>query len=272
MRTTTKSKNSSSSRTKTNKKASASSPVVLDAQSLQNFLAAFADQTDGGTSLEEAQEIVYQAWDSPQKRARIALAQKALRISPLCADAYVLLAQEAAKNFEEARDLYAKGVDAGEKAIGPKDFRELKGEFWGFLETRPYMRARLGLAETLWELGDVNGALGHYRDLLKLNPNDNQGVRYILASRYLNSDKDDDLKKLLTSYIEDSSALWLYTRALIAFRARDKAADGIAEDAWRSNKHVPAMLAGPKRLDSIQEWLSHGGRGRRGHRICGRVW
>src|SRR2546421_12928373 len=48
------------------------------------------------------------------------------------------------------------------------------GHFWGFLETRPYMRARAGLASTLLQLGDIDSALAHYRDMLKLIPNDNQ--------------------------------------------------------------------------------------------------
>jgi hypothetical protein len=66
-------------------------------------------------------------------------------------------------------------------ALGPRGFKEYAGHFWGFLETRPYMRARAGLAGTLLKLGDVDGALAHYRDMLKLNPNDDQGIRYVLA-------------------------------------------------------------------------------------------
>jgi tetratricopeptide (TPR) repeat protein len=84
--------------------------------------------------------------------------------------------------------LYAKGVEAGELALGPRGFKEYAGHFWGFLETRPYMRARAGLASTLLQLGDVDGALAHYRDMLKLNPNDNQGIRYVVAGCLLKQD------------------------------------------------------------------------------------
>ena len=34
-------------------------------------------------------------------------------------------------------------------ALGPRGFKQYAGHFWGFLETRPYMRARAGLAGTL---------------------------------------------------------------------------------------------------------------------------
>src|SRR6516162_8847951 len=91
---------------------------------------------------EKAQDVMYEAWERTTPRSRIALVHKALGISPLCADAYVLLAEEAARSIEEARDYYAKGVEAGELALGPWGFKEYAGHFWGFLETRPYMRAR----------------------------------------------------------------------------------------------------------------------------------
>jgi hypothetical protein len=101
-----------------------------------------------GSALEQAQDIMYDAWDSSGKR-RAELARHALEISKDCADAYVLLAEEAAKSLEEAKNLYEQGVKAGERALGPQVFEEEAGYFWGIIETRPYMRARLGLAQCL---------------------------------------------------------------------------------------------------------------------------
>jgi hypothetical protein len=42
---------------------------------------------------------MYEAWERTTPSSRIALARKALGISPLCADAYVLLAEEAARSI-----------------------------------------------------------------------------------------------------------------------------------------------------------------------------
>ena len=137
-------------------------PAALpDRRAMESFLAAIA----GRDATTKAQDVMYEAWEQTTSRSRVALARKALGISPLCADAYVLLAEEA-RSVEEARDYYAKGVEAGELALGPRGFKEYAGHFWGFLETRPYMRARAGLAGTLVKLGDVAGALAHYRDML----------------------------------------------------------------------------------------------------------
>ena len=86
-------------------------------------------------AIEKAQDVIYDAWERATARSRIALARKALAISPLCADAYSILAEEA-RSVEEARELYARGVEAGELALGRKGFKEYAGHFWGFLETR----------------------------------------------------------------------------------------------------------------------------------------
>src|SRR3954447_25915101 len=147
--------------------------VLPDRRAMESFLAAITGRR-GDDATAKAQDVMHEAWERTTSRSRIALAHKALGISPLCADAYVLLAEEAG-SIEKARDYYAKGVEAGELALGPKGFKQYAGHFWGFLETRPYMRARAGLAGTLLQLGDLDSAVAHYRDMLKLNPNDNQG-------------------------------------------------------------------------------------------------
>jgi tetratricopeptide (TPR) repeat protein len=197
-------------------------------------------------AIAKAQEVMYEAWDRATSRSRIALAHKALAISPLCADAYNLLAEEAATPAE-ARDLYARGLDAGELALGPEGFEEYEGHFWGFLETRLYMRARHGLALALLELGEEEAALEHFRAMLKLNPGDNQGIRYLLLGCLLRRDDAAAVKELLAAYEDEWSAYWLYTRALVAFReghAAEKKTARVVQDAWSANQHVPAILAG----------------------------
>jgi hypothetical protein len=88
------------------------------------------------SDLERAQEVVYDAWERPgrrNRRRRVTLAGEALALSPDCADAYVLLAEETARSPAAARPLYEQGVAAGERALGEAYFREQVGEFWGLL-------------------------------------------------------------------------------------------------------------------------------------------
>ncbi len=198
------------------------------------------------TPVEEAQEVIYQALEATGKR-RLNLARKALTISPDCADAYVLLA-EAATTPEEARRLYEQGVQAGERALGLAAFTEDAGHFWGIVETRPYMRARQGLAEVLWHLGERQAAIDHLQDMLRLNPGDNQGLRYILAGWLLAVGDDAALEHLLAAYPDEASAHWAYTRALLTFRRQGPgaAANRALRQALQANPHVPAYLLGAK--------------------------
>jgi tetratricopeptide (TPR) repeat protein len=201
------------------------------------------------TTLEQAQNLMYQAWDAHGAQ-RVRLARKALEISPDCADAYVLLAEETAKTPQEARDLYGQGVQAGERAIGSDNFKEYTGHFWGILETRPYMRARAGLAQVLWFLGDRQQAIEHVSEMLRLNPGDNQGLRYVLVNWLLQTNNTVALKALLKQYPDDGMATWLYSRALLAFREEgsSKNATKLLQKALNHNPFVPRYLLGDKKL------------------------
>jgi hypothetical protein len=124
-------------RTSTKAGAAAALP---DRRTMEGFLAGIAGHR-GDDATAKAQDVMYEAWERTTSRSRIALARKALGISPLCADAYVLLAEEAG-SLEEARDYYAKGVEAGELVLGPRGFKRYAGHFWGFLETPPRSGSR----------------------------------------------------------------------------------------------------------------------------------
>jgi tetratricopeptide (TPR) repeat protein len=188
--------------------------------------------------------VIYQALQAPGAR-RTALARQALTISPDCADAYVLLA-EAATDPEEARHLYEQGVAAGERSLSAETFTQEAGHFWGLVETRPYMRAREGLAHILWHLDERAAAIAHAQALLHLNPNDNQGIRYVLASWLLAVRDEEALEQLLGQYPDEWSAHWGYTQALQAFRRHGagRRADSALKRALQINPYVPLYLLG----------------------------
>jgi tetratricopeptide (TPR) repeat protein len=250
--------------------------ALPDRRAMESYLAAIAGRSRDD-AIAKAQDVMYEAWDRTTSRSRIALAHKALTISPLCADAYNLLAEEAG-SVQEDRDLYFKGVEAGELALGTEGFEQYAGHFWGFLETRPYMRARAGLAIALIKLGEEDAAIGHFRAMLELNPNDNQGIRYLLLGCLLRRDDAAAVKKLLAAYKDEWSACWLYTRALVAFReghAAEQQAARLVQDAWSANQHVPAILAGTKPpVTSDSGYITMGGADEATDyvRDCGPAW
>ena len=202
------------------------------------------------TPLDEAQDLIYQAWEEPAKRERKKLARQALELSPDCADAYVILARDNTETLAEALIYFEAGVRAGERAIGAALFNEEAGHFWLILETRPYMRARGGLANTLWDMGRRQEAIDHYWDMLRLNEGDNQGIRYILAVCLLEDKRDDELEKLLSLNANDGMAMLKYARALLAFRREgaNREAARYLQQAVKANPHVPAYILGQKRI------------------------
>lgn len=256
------------------KKKSADNVVALpDLRGMEGMMASMLGSRSNNP-LNQAQDLMYDAWESTDPEQRIALAKQAIEISPLCADAYNLLAEESAKTLDEAIALYHKAVAAGEAAIGPEDFKEFAGRFWGFHETRPYMRARHGLGEALWAAGDKEGAINNFNEMLELNPGDNQGIRYVLAAKLLDTGRTNELKKLLKTYEDDYSADIQYTRALIAFSEGANNANEIAKEALDTNKHVPSILSGKKKSTPPEDYITMGGEDEASGyvEIFGRAW
>lgn len=212
-------------------------------------LAAQLQDSRTSESLDRAQEKAFDAMEASSRRKRVALAREALAISPLCADAYAVLGQEA-DSPEEALAFYRQAVKAGADALGEAAFEQDTGLFWGLLETRPYMRARHRLALALWEAGAREEAVTHYEAMLHLNPNDNQGIRYCLMDALLTLGRDKEATALWRRYEKDGSAAWTWSRTLMIFR---QGGDGPSSrkalsEAIACNPHVPAYLSGRKRL------------------------
>lgn len=219
--------------------------------SLEFLLAGLGGKGGGKRSaLHKAQEMMYDAWEAPTRQRAIALARKALEVSPDCADAFTLLAEETAESLAEALELYRKGVEAGERALGKRAFKENVGDFWGLLETRPYMRARAGLAQCLWKAGRREEAVEHYWDMLRLNPKDNQGIRALLMPCLIELGRYEEAEKLFKRYKEDGMAVWMYSRALLDFRKHGDCPASVRslQAALDENKHVPSYLLGRKKM------------------------
>jgi len=199
--------------------------------------------------LNQAQDMVYEAWETTGRQKRIDIAMQALKISPYCADAYNLLACES-EDSQEKLSLYEKAVRAGKYALGDLYFKQNCGHFWGLIETRPYMRALMGLADCRWKAGQRREAIEISQEMLRLNPNDNQGVRYFLASWLLAENQHEECRKLLSEYESDAACFLVYSKALLTFRIKGAGgeADKYLKEALRRNKYVPPYLLGQKPL------------------------
>jgi len=187
----------------------------------------------------KTQDLVYQAYEAQTEKQARNLIAKAIKLDPDNADAYNLLG-DISEDYKSALSYYKKGLKAGEKSIGRGQFRELTGHFWGFHETRPYMRAKAGIADCFKVLGNKGEAIEHYQEMLILNPNDNQGVRYPLLALLIEAKDFTAIRKLKRSYTEEITADWLYNMAIYQFiqNGDSKQAQRAAIKAIESNHHV----------------------------------
>src|SRR5690606_9360702 len=93
-------------------------------------------------------------------------------------------------------------------------------------------------------------AIAHFEEMLRLNPGDNQGIRYTLLNCYLEEGMGPETKQLLAEYEDDGTATWLYNHALFLYQQENtsKKAKTQLHKALKHNPHVPAYLLGHKRL------------------------
>lgn len=197
-----------------------------------------------------AQQLVYAAWEAEDTEQRVHYAREALELDPNCVDAYLVLANDASKSRGDVLQFLKSAVEAGERVLG-ENLAQDQGHFWHLPETRPYMRARYSYAETLWELGKRDEAIEHFLAVLELNPDDNQGVRYMLVSHHIEMGDVNEAAALLDRF-EDHSALWLFSQALIAYIQHGDCTSsrGIKKKAIAANTHVIGFLTSQQHLPS----------------------
>ena len=201
-----------------------------------------------------AQEIVWNAMDlasDGDAAGAESLCRKALKIYPDCIDALTMLAEIECELTRDYVEKLREAVEAGRRDLGPAYFEEERGYFWGLIETRPFMRAmaQLGFALLDWGTPEhVDEAIGVFEEVLELNPDDNQGVRDVLAGSYLACKRYVETSELFARYPEDATATRAWTEVLLAFATEgaDAATAPLAE-ARERNPHVEAYLAGRKR-------------------------
>jgi len=199
---------------------------------------------------DEAQQLVYDAWEAETGEREYELMCQALEINPANADALLYMLDQASLNEEEEIQALRNIVAAAEKGLGPKVFKEYAGHFWGFIETRPYMRARHRLAGCLRAAGRLEEAITEYEAMLTLNSNDNQGVRYELLPACLALHRLEPARSLLKKYDEaEFSTVFAWCHVLERLLSGDPAAaERALELARKQNPHLQVYLKGHRDL------------------------
>ncbi|WP_329155750.1 hypothetical protein OIU91_41075 (plasmid) [Streptomyces sp. NBC_01456] len=109
----------------------------------------------------------------------------AVREDPRQIDCWAHLGSEAFERADaddsalsEALGYYQTAVAVAELSLPPAFTGVLA---WGELNNRPFHRALQGLGLTWWRLGETAKAAAVFGDSLWTNPDDNQGIRYLIG-------------------------------------------------------------------------------------------
>lgn len=132
-----------------------------------------------------ASEYYYDAMDllnAGKANKAINLLKKAVEVNKHYVEAFVGLAwcYASKRNRKQYEEFVNKAFQETKRKF-PKWPKEMH---WGFLENRQYLRAIKEMACVYWETGNQKDAEELFRLLLKLNPNDNQGIRYLIAGMF----------------------------------------------------------------------------------------
>jgi tetratricopeptide (TPR) repeat protein len=221
------------------------------------------------TPKDMAHDLALEAHSLRTPKQRILAAQKAIEMDPDCAEAYIILADEFGETPLDEIEYYEKAIAAAQRTLGESFFKENKGHFWGLHETRSFMRAKQFMAQSLWAVHRQSDAINIMWELLDLNPNDNQGNRYILFDWLLADNRQKDIDDLLKLYPKDSGAHWEYNKLLFYFKKFGPEIEKTkkqAQVAFASNEHVVKYLTGKIKIPG--EMPSHYSYGSKDEAIC----
>lgn len=152
---------------------------------------------------------------------------------------------EQSDDDEEVIELLRKALEAANGELGKNWESKFEGRGWTAKEVRPAMTAMAQLASELRWDDRLDESMQLCHKLMKLDPADNLGIRYDLASCLFESEKDSELEQLLAKFSDDESAALKYMKALYYFRKDGKSKRALEAllDAYKCNIHVPVFLS-----------------------------
>lgn len=193
----------------------------------------------------EAQALLFEASDSEPEQA-VDMIARAFQLDPMNVDIHLQMLGFCRFKADEEIEFLRKLIPIGAKRLGSDSFKNDKGHFWLILETRPYMRARAALVGQLLRLGRIEEAIKEQEEMLELNPNDNQGIRYDMLSCCMVAGKLDKARKLFDNFKEtEFNVSFSWCHVLERYLAGDMAGATMAlGKARKQNRFMEAYLQG----------------------------
>ena len=198
----------------------------------------------------EADDLFYQSMEAETLEKKFSLLGQALKIDPAHVDILLGVLDYLQPSLADDIELLKKIVELAKRNLGEKLFNQAKGHFWGVLETRPYMRSRQQLAEALCDGARYEEAIYELEGMLELNPNDNQGVRYLLLSLNLALGRLEPARKLLKQYDESTFSTVFAWGSLLELVLSNKyqEAEKMLPEVRKVNPYTEEYVSGKKAI------------------------
>lgn len=166
--------------------------------------------------------------------------RKALKVQPTHADAHNHLG---IRNFDQGRLKQAERCFTSAIDGGAQDLIQEAGQIeWGYTKNRPYLRGLGNLALVRQRQRRYAEALEIHERLLRMNPNDNQGVRWLLGAGYHRLGQLEVAIKAYEAAQEEPGCC--YGLALALFEAGEPRAGLALIRGFAKNRYIAPMLLG----------------------------
>ncbi len=194
-------------------------------QLVNQFMEAYNSSLQQGNTTafpQTADDYLELAEEAATKKKKAEYLSKALELEPDHLDAACEMAEMNAKYPEDLLESLPPLIEKGTSLIEQGGFfRDCMGEFWGFLETRPYMRLRYLYLASLIQCGMLRAAIKESEELLKLCENDNLGVRYHLMHLYAYFEDAESALALHKRYDGYEECQMLFPLAVLYYKKMD---------------------------------------------------
>ncbi len=174
------------------------------------------EDVPAGSPDEEADLLLARLPEDASLEEEIEAATQALEISEGCVSAWLILGMNA-ESHEAALELFERGIAAGRKRFADLLASSADGGgVWGWIEARDFMRLLHEKARVLELVGNFDEAREVYREMLELNPGDNQGVRGDLLLLMAANQPVAACRELVDRYPDDVDCAMLWGRVFVS--------------------------------------------------------
>jgi len=211
---------------------------------------------------DEANELLQLAYQSENNAKSVKISKEAYDLDPFLSDALLNIANRGKFSFHEKLMYLHEALRISAALIPEENFKSKKHPFWLDIDTRPFMRTMHSLGIIYHEAEMYEFAEFYWSFCLDLNPNDNQGIRYLLTNVLLHQNKTKAAKVILDKW-QDSTAQLSYARLLLGLLETNtpEKLDELWDEAFKSNPFVPKLilnrtipaLEGPYRMGDESE-------------------